>query len=185
MIDFMNNKYLFYFLSILLINGAIACKQGEDNEKQKKQINEKELKEDLMIANKRALEEEEKQIKNYIDRYGWDVQKTGRGLRYMIYKEGKGQSPDELDRVCFAYEVRLINGELVYTSEKLGLKNITIGKSQVESGLEEGLKFLSEGAKAKLLIPSHLAHGLIGDQKKIKGKATLIYDVEILDVNKQ
>ena len=42
--------------------------------------------------------------------------------------------------------------------------------------------YMKEGDKAKLILPSHLAYGLIGDQNKIPQKATIIYDIELLEL---
>jgi len=50
--------------------------------------------------------------------------------------------------------------------------------------LEEGLLLLHQGDKAKFIIPSHLAYGLLGDQKQIPPGATLVYDVELIQLNK-
>jgi len=56
----------------------------------------------------------------------------------------------------------------------------------VISGLEEGILYLSEGDKAKIIIPSHLGYGLLGDlDKNIPPKATLIYDIELKSITIQ
>jgi FKBP-type peptidyl-prolyl cis-trans isomerase len=52
---------------------------------------------------------------------------------------------------------------------------------QVESGLHEGIKYMKKGEKARLILPPHLAHGLIGDMNKIPMNATLIYDIQVID----
>ena len=56
----------------------------------------------------------------------------------------------------------------------------TVGKGEVISGLEEGILLLHIGDKAKFIIPSHLAYGLLGDDNEIPTKATLIYDIEVV-----
>jgi len=58
----------------------------------------------------------------------------------------------------------------------------TVGKDYVESGLHEGIQFMSIGDKAIIIIPSHLGHGLAGDLKKIPFKSTIVYDIEFLDI---
>jgi FKBP-type peptidyl-prolyl cis-trans isomerase FkpA len=52
----------------------------------------------------------------------------------------------------------------------------------VESGLHEGILYMNEGSKALLVIPSHLAHGLVGDMNKIPPKSTIVYDIELLEL---
>ncbi|MCF8304608.1 MAG: FKBP-type peptidyl-prolyl cis-trans isomerase [Bacteroidales bacterium] len=174
-----------HVITLLVFLLAISCDSQQKEKTREKKVSEKKLKESLIHANKKALKAEEEQIKSFMDRYEWDMKKTGRGLRYMIYEKGAGPQPDEKDLVTIAYTVRRINGNVMYSSENQGPKKVEIGRSRVESGLEEGLKLMHQGAKAKLIIPSHLAYGLIGDQKKIKGKATLIYDVEVKKVEKR
>ena len=72
-----------------------------------------------------------------------------------------------------------------YNSDKDGLKLIELGKAEVESGLEEGILLMKVGDKAKLVIPSHLAFGLLGDENKIPKRATLIYDVELVEIKQK
>jgi FKBP-type peptidyl-prolyl cis-trans isomerase len=61
-------------------------------------------------------------------------------------------------------------------------KRITVGKGGVESGVEQGLKKLSEGAEAIFLIPPHLGHGNFGDRVRIPGNSVLIYRIQVLKV---
>ncbi len=56
--------------------------------------------------------------------------------------------------------------------------------SEVESGLHHGVKHLSVGDKAKFILPSHLAFGTYGDGEKIPSKATLLYDLELIEITK-
>jgi FKBP-type peptidyl-prolyl cis-trans isomerase len=126
---------------------------------------------------------EDEQIRGFITRMGWKMNETGTGLRYLIYYHGKGKSGVKGSNAKIEYECRLISGELCYSSQKTGPKEFKIGSGGVESGLEEGILLMRSGDKAKFILPSHLAFGLIGDQDKIPGKATLVYDVHLLDIN--
>jgi len=139
--------------------------------------------EPLIKANKKAVRVEDEQIRDYITRMGLQMNETGTGLRYIIYKNGKGPVARTGKVVRIEYECRLISGELCYTSEKTGPREFKIGSGGVESGLEEGILLMRKDDKAKFILPSHLAFGLIGDQDKIPGKATLVYDVHLLDIN--
>lgn len=113
------------------------------------------------------------------------MNKTGTGLRYLIYKKGEGVKAEKEKFVKIKYKVNLITGTPCYSSEKEGPKEFLIGKAEVESGLEEGILLMRVGDKAKFIIPSHLAFGLLGDEDKIPKRATLVYDVELMDVRKQ
>jgi FKBP-type peptidyl-prolyl cis-trans isomerase len=57
-----------------------------------------------------------------------------------------------------------------------------IGHGGVETGLEEAILLMKVGDRAKLVIPSHLAHGFFGDDERIPPRATLIYDIKIVNL---
>ena len=71
----------------------------------------------------------------------------------------------------------------VIPHEVLGPKEIVLGRSQLEPGLNEGLRMLKTGAEATFILPPFLAYGLIGDGKKIPSRAVIIYNVNILRAN--
>ena len=107
------------------------------------------------------------------------MQKTGTGLWYNITRKGTSDTIMSGDIVQIAYTVSLLNGKMCYTSDSLGLKTFKVGQGGVESGLEEAILKMCLGDSARLLIPPHLAHGLIGDQNKIPKLAVLNYTVVI------
>jgi FKBP-type peptidyl-prolyl cis-trans isomerase FkpA len=158
-----------------------GCQQTSvpEQDQQKKSF----ISEPLINANKKAVRLEDEQIRGYIARMGWQMKETGTGLRYFIYQRGHGKTATKGITASIEYECRLISGELCYSSEKTGPKEFKIGSGGVESGLEEGILLMHKGDKAKFILPSHLAFGLIGDQDKIPGKSTLVYDVHLLDIN--
>lgn len=138
--------------------------------------------EKLLAANKATIEYENSQIDKLVDSLHWDMQKTSTGLRYQILEPGNGPKATTGKIARFEYEVKLFSGEMIYASDKTGPKEFKIGSGGVESGLEEGMLMLHTGDKARLIIPSYLAHGLSGDQDKIPPKATLIYTLKLIDL---
>jgi FKBP-type peptidyl-prolyl cis-trans isomerase len=103
-------------------------------------------------------------------------------LRYWIYEHGTGQKAIKGSVARIEYSVSLLNGETIYRSSDDGPKEFTIGRGGVESGLEEGILFLKEGDRAKFILPSHLAYGLLGDQDKIPARSVLVYDLKLLKI---
>jgi len=140
------------------------------------------LKEDLMDANRIMTHSERDDIERYMARKQWQMDSTGTGLRYSIYKKGSGPMVETGKRVTLNYELSLITGKVCYTSAQKGPKSFTVGKGGVESGLEEAVLMLRQGDRAKLILPSHLAHGLPGDGDCIPRRAVVIYDVEVTTV---
>ena len=108
--------------------------------------------------------------------------KTETGLRYMIYKtNSKLEKALPGQQVKVALIIKLLNGTTCYSSIDDPVE-FMVDKSDIESGLNEAVKLMSAGDKAKLLLPSHLALGLVGDQDKIPPLAILYIDVELLEI---
>jgi FKBP-type peptidyl-prolyl cis-trans isomerase len=124
------------------------------------------------------------QIAAFVERVGWDAQKTASGLWIVIEKEGKGSLIGEGDMVRYSFSSTLLDGTPCYEASKENPKELVVGKGGVESGVDEGLKLLKTGSKAILLIPPHLAHGNFGDRNRIPGNSVLIYRIEVQDVQR-
>lgn len=140
------------------------------------------LKESLEKVNRYLVNNEEEEIENYVARHQLDMTSTGTGLRYQVIQTGIGDSIREGQEVTMDYVLNNIMGDVIYSSENDGVKSFVVGHGDVESGLDEAVRLLKKGAVAKLIIPSHLGYGLLGDQKDIPERATLIYTVKILEV---
>ncbi|MCH8319319.1 MAG: FKBP-type peptidyl-prolyl cis-trans isomerase [Bacteroidetes bacterium] len=158
-----------------------ACGQaGRQNDRP--DINPKEYKEPLMEANKIRVQREDVEIDNYIKRHQWDMKETGTGLRYLIYHEDGGEKAMTGKTAVINFKISLLDGTACYSSENNGPKKFTIGQGGVESGLEEGILLLKVGDKAKFILPSHLAYGLLGDGDKIPSHVVIIYEVELINL---
>jgi FKBP-type peptidyl-prolyl cis-trans isomerase FkpA len=168
-------------LFIALFALLASCNNGKKTE-EKPYIDPRQFEENLQEANKLLARSEDDQINDFVYRMGWKMSITQTGLRYWIYKPGEGKKVNKNAIVRFNFKVELINGFVCYDSDNDGFQEIKLGRSTAPGGLEEGLALLSEGDKAKLILPSHLAYGLLGDQDKIPTRAILIYDVEVLQV---
>lgn len=136
----------------------------------------------LLNYNKGAVRTEEQEIRDFAVRYGWDMISTATGVRYLIYKQGTGTKAERGKIAVIRYQAGLLNGSPVYSSDSLGTREITVGYGDTETGLQEAIQLLREGDRAKIIIPSRLAFGLIGDGKRIPPGATLVYDIEVVGV---
>ncbi len=165
-------------LGFLIILVLFAC--GRNDNETKSTLNQHQIKEVLIDANKAAAEEESLQIDGYVKRRNLAVITTGTGLRYQIYHHGNGEKAEIGKTAVLSYEVSLMNGTVCYSTKTSGFEELKIGNDRAESGLHEGLCYLRIGDKAKIIIPSHLAHGLVGDFNKIPARSTIIYDVELI-----
>lgn len=111
------------------------------------------------------------------------VQSTESGLQYLVIEEGDGEKPDENDRVTVHYTGKTIDGKVFDSSVERG-EPTSFGLNQVIPGWSEGLQLMQEGAKWRLFIPSELGYGERGAGPDIGPNATLIFDVELISIEK-
>lgn len=170
------------FVKILLFAGLLAsCSNNGQKNMSNHPINL--TKQQLININKRLLQNEKKEIDNFVKSHGWKMKTTSTGLRYMILKHGNGPHAMKGKVATIAYSEQLISGLVVHSSDKEGLKSFEIGHSDVVAGLEEGIILLKVGDKAKFILPSHLAYGLSGDGDKVPPNIPIIYTVELVNLN--
>lgn len=104
------------------------------------------------------------------------------GLQYEVLREGNGKKPKATDQVKCHYEGTLINGQVFDSSYKRN-EPAVFPLNQVIPGWTEGLQLMQEeGAKYRFYIPYILAYGESGAGGSIPPFATLIFDVELLEV---
>lgn len=111
------------------------------------------------------------------------VETTDSGLQYMVLEsgDGSGASPSPVDAVLAHYEGRFIDGEVFDSSIERG-QPVEFRLNQVIPGWTEGLQLMQPGDRYRLFIPSALGYGP-GGSGPIPPHATLIFDVELLEVN--
>jgi FKBP-type peptidyl-prolyl cis-trans isomerase FkpA len=96
---------------------------------------------------------------------------------------GNGPNPQPTDKVKVNYEGRLTNGTVFDSSYKRG-QPAEFGLNQVIKCWTEGVQRMKVGEKARLTCPSDVAYGDQGRPPQIPGGATLVFDVELLEIVK-
>ncbi len=171
------------FLNVVLIGLTLFCFASCEEEHPQKPLEPNWSQEQSTKLNKRFTEEEEIKIKVYLkQRPEWEMSKSGTGLRYWVYNDLDGETAKEGDRVDVEFEVQKLDGEVIYKTEDGELSSFKVDKSDVETGVMEGIKYMSEGDKAKLIIPSHIGHGLLGDMNKIPPLQVLVVDLKLVKI---
>ena len=104
------------------------------------------------------------------------------GLQYQVINEGAGEPPKINDLVLTHYKGEFIDGHVFDNSYERG-KPQPFPVNQVIVGWSEALQLMKPGSKWKLFVPSYLAYGETGFQREIPPNATLIFEMELLEVN--
>jgi len=106
---------------------------------------------------------------------------TASGLQYMVLRQGSGPRPTANSQVRVHYEGKLLDGT-VFDSSYERNDPATFGLGQVIAGWTEGLQLMPVGAKYRFWIPSELGYGRNGSPGGIPPNATLVFDVELLQL---
>lgn len=113
-----------------------------------------------------------------------NVQVTSSGLQYIVEKEGEGAQPSAEDEVTVHYTGKLLDGTVFDSSVNRG-EPATFPLNRVIPGWTEGLQLMKEGGKTVFFIPSDLAYGAQGVPNAIPPLSVLIFEVELIKVNKK
>jgi len=139
-----------------------------------------------LLAQSRMLRMAEKQkelSKPFLEKAAAEkgAQKTSSGLIYTEIKPGSGAQPKPTNTIKVHYVGTLVDGKEFDSSVKRG-QPLEIPLDKVFPCWQEGVGMMKVGGKAKLVCPSNLAYGDQGRPPIIPGGATLIFEVELLDV---
>ena len=112
------------------------------------------------------------------------VIETESGLQYEVIKMGDGPKPSSTDVVKVHYHGTTIDGTVFDSSVDRG-EPAQFPLNQVIKGWTEGVQLMPVGSKFKFYIPSNLAYGDRQMSAEIKGGATLIFEVELIEIVKE
>ncbi len=128
-----------------------------------------------------AAEREAKKAE--LDKISAGFEETASGLRYQVIQKGEGKKAEKGNTVSVHYKGQLADGTVFDSSYKRNAPlDFQVGVGQVIAGWDEGICLLNVGDKARLVIPSDLGYGSAGAGGVIPPDATLVFDVELMDV---
>ena len=134
-------------------------------------------------SREKRLAEQKKTAEDALEKLAAGFQKTDSGLRYQIIQKGSGKQAEKGKMVSVHYQGSLENGEVFDSSYKRKQPiDFKLGAGQVIEGWDEGVALLKVGDKARFVIPAYLGYGSRGAGGVIPADATLVFDVELMDV---
>lgn len=117
----------------------------------------------------------------YINDNSLNVKPNSSGLVFIPIREGDGISPQDGDKVAFHYVGYYLNGEQFDTSyEKSYPLIVELGNNMIIKGLDEALRLMDKGSKAKVIIPFYLAYNDM-ENAPVPPYSNLIFEIELMD----
>ncbi|MBI3512039.1 MAG: FKBP-type peptidyl-prolyl cis-trans isomerase [Bacteroidetes bacterium] len=169
-----------FFLLIFLI---VSC--GEQGKPKKQPISKQQMHTLSLQMNTWDEKRQNDEINQYIKNHNWQMQETPTGLRYMFLKKGNGEQAKSGMFAKVYFKIYLLDGTVCYETKKDSAKEFLIGEDYVEYGIHEGIQLMHVGDQARFILPSHLAQGLTGDEKKIPPLSSVVYEVELISLRKK
>lgn len=175
-------KIPFLILITLLVGVFSACRDQKvtGNVVSSSQEEKEDKDAPYVEGNKNIMRRENEEMQLFIQRYGWQMQRTPTGLYVEILESGNGPMFVEGDQVALRYRTFLLSGEQIYSSDSAGVKRFTVDRSEEIGALHEVAKMLRPGAKARLVIPSYLGYGVAGDGDCIQGLQPFMMEISVL-----
>jgi FKBP-type peptidyl-prolyl cis-trans isomerase len=121
----------------------------------------------------------------YVEKTWPEAKKTNTGIRFVIQREGQGDSPKPGDKVNVLYVGRLLNGTIFdQTQDPAQPFTFRVRREMVIEGWDQILQLMKRGEKRLVIIPPELAYGTRGQPPKIGRNATLVFEIELLSFSK-
>jgi FKBP-type peptidyl-prolyl cis-trans isomerase len=167
----------YYFITLIL---ALMFSCSNDELKKELEWDKKKS----MELNRKLAQKEKLDILMFLENHPkLKMQETGSGLFYQITKTNLTGTPSKPGmEASVKYKISFLNGDLCYETPKGELSYFKIDHSDIETGVQEGVKKMKTGERAVLIVSSHLAHGITGDQNKIPPATTLVIELELVDL---
>lgn len=171
-------KVLLKFTLLLLLVASCKSPEARRPETQKTGSFIKESVE----RNKKLIEIQQNQIEDIIKNNpenNYIASENGFWYYYHTKIEGDSITPKFGDIVNFNYDVKDLNGNIIYSVEELKTQNYAMDQQELFSGLREGLKLMKAGEMVTFLFSSQQAYGYYGDENKIGTNIPIICNVTV------
>lgn len=173
---------LLVFTSLLLVN----CQEKDTPQKPVSKSNESIIKSSV-DRNKELITDEQILIKNYIDADKANTYSNNSLGFWYAYENRHAKDsirPIVGDIVNYKYEISTLTDSIIYTKSDIGSMTYEVDKQDILPVLKNSLKFMKKDETIKVLTPSSLAFGYLGDQNKIKKNQPLVFTITLESISK-
>lgn len=173
----------FMILSCFLCLGFTACKKQQEARRPISRASGVFMKKSIE-RNKKLIASEEDQIKALMKKnpkISYIASSKGYWYSYEIKNEIDSLTPKKGDVAFFNYELKDLNGAVIYSEVELRPQVYRVDKQDIMMGLRDGIKLMRKNEKVNFYFPSHIAYGYHGDNKKIGVNQPLICTVTLND----
>jgi FKBP-type peptidyl-prolyl cis-trans isomerase len=121
----------------------------------------------------------------FVEKNWPNAKKTNTGIRYVVLQPGTGETPKPGDKIAVLYVGKLLNGTVFdQATEKEKAFTFRVARDQVIQGWDQIFQQIKVGEKRIVIIPGELAYGTRGQPPKIPRNATLVFEVELLEIKR-
>lgn len=121
----------------------------------------------------------------FVEKNWPNAKKTNTGIRYVVLQPGTGETPKPGDKIAVLYVGKLLNGTVFdQATEKDKAFTFRVARDQVIQGWDQIFQQIKVGEKRIVIIPGELAYGTRGQPPKIPRNATLVFEVELLEIKR-
>ncbi|HTG65336.1 MAG TPA: gliding motility-associated peptidyl-prolyl isomerase GldI [Flavobacterium sp.] len=170
-------------LCCFLALGFAACKQHQDARRPISRATGVFMKKSI-ARNKKLVASEEDLIKRLMKKnrkISYFASNKGYWYSYEIKDSTSSLTPKKGDIAFFNYEIKDLNGKIIYSEVELRPQLYRVDKQDIMMGLRDGIKLMRKGERVNFLFPSHIAYGYHGDNKKIGTNQPLLCTVTLND----
>jgi FKBP-type peptidyl-prolyl cis-trans isomerase len=121
----------------------------------------------------------------FVEKTWPEAKKTNTGIRYIVLQEGSGNLIKAGEKVAVLYVGRLLNGTIFdQATEKDKAFVFRVAREQVIQGWDQILQQMKLGEKRLVVIPAELAYGTRGQPPKIGRNASLVFEIEVIEIKR-
>lgn len=175
----------FTAINLLLLLLVLSCKSPEPREPVSRKSGS--FIKEVAARNKQLVAQEEEIIRELMAKNPQREYITSpSGFWYYYEKEDtlNTYTPEFGDLVEFDYDLKTLEGEVIYSDEELPTRTYAVDQEELFTGLREGLKLMNEGETVTFLFPSHKAYGFYGDKNRIGSHVPVISTVTLHKITK-